>query len=437
MNIHFVSLGCARNQVDSETMTGLLVQAGHRMSEDPAAAEVIVVNTCSFIEAAINESIDTILALAEFKKTGVCRRLIVAGCLPERFREAIAAELPEVDMFIGTGAFDDIVNAVSGQKKLHECLFPDPDAGGLFEQGAMRRRDAGPMAYLKIAEGCDRRCTYCIIPRLRGKQKSRRPAHILAEAESLVASGVKELVLVAQETTAYGKDIGLQNGLADLLRALSDLSSNTWIRLLYGHPQSISDNVVRSICEAPNICNYFDIPVQHAADAVLRRMGRRYGRNDLYRLMQRIRTLSPEACLRTTLIVGFPGETEADFVKLMQFVTDVKFNHLGVFIYSDSEDLPSSKLSDHVPETVAKRRYDAIMSRQVELSRENNRKYVGRTLQVLIEEKSEPGVYSGRTMGQAPEVDGITFVQGEKLTIGTFADVRITDALEYDLIGDA
>ncbi|MEJ2097175.1 MAG: 30S ribosomal protein S12 methylthiotransferase RimO [Deltaproteobacteria bacterium] len=437
MNIHLVSLGCARNQVDSETMSGLLLQAGHSMTEDLAAAEVIVVNTCSFIEAAINESIDTILEMAEFKKSGVCRRLLVAGCLPERFREAIAAELPEVDMFIGTGAFGDIVNAVGFQQNGPSCLLPDPDAGGLFDQGVERQRNAGPMAYLKIAEGCDRRCTYCIIPQLRGRQKSRSIPHILAEAESLIASGAKELVLVAQETTAYGKDLGMQNGLKNLLQALSAVSKDIWIRLLYGHPQSISAEAIRTLYEAPNICNYFDVPVQHAADAVLRRMGRRYSQSDLIRLFQRIRSLSPGACLRTTLIVGFPGETEKDFADLMQFVADVQFDHLGVFVYSDSEDLPSHKLSGHVPETVAKRRYDAIMSRQVELSRDNNRKYIGRTLQVLVEEKSEENVYLGRTMCQAPEVDGITFIRSGKLAVGDFADVRMVDALEYDLVGEA
>ena len=437
MKIHLVSLGCARNLVDSETMTGRLLQAGHVMTEAPASAEVIIINTCSFIEPAINESIDTILELAKFKTTGACRRLIVTGCLPERFREEIAGELPEVDMFIGTGAFARIVEAVAGEKGSHACILPDPDAINLAEDGEKRIRKPSHMAYLKIAEGCDRHCTYCIIPQLRGRQKSRLKTHIVSEAASLIASGVKELVLVAQDTTAYGKDLNVSYGLADLLQELSDLSQDTWIRLLYGHPESIQPAVIHTIGNSANICDYYDIPVQHAAASVLKRMGRHYAASDLYALFENIRRLSPAASLRTTLIVGFPGETEKDFADLMHFIEDIRFDHLGVFIYSDSEDLPSHKLTGHVPEDIAKQRYDAIMSRQAMISHENNRKHVGRSMQVLVEEHPEADVYVGRTLFQAPEVDGITFIRAKNLRLGAFAEVRITDALEYDLIGEA
>ena len=437
MKIHLVSLGCARNLVDSETMTGRLVQAGHVMTEAPESAEAIIINTCSFIEPAINESIDTILALAKFKTTGACRRLIVAGCLPERFREEIAGELPEVDMFIGTGAFDRIVEAVAEEKGLRTCILPDPDAINLAEEADKRIRKPSHMAYLKIAEGCDRHCTYCIIPRLRGRQKSRLKAHVLSEAASLIASGVKELVLVAQDTTAYGKDLNGMVGLADLLQELSDLSQDTWIRLLYGHPESIQPAVIQTIRNAPNICDYYDIPVQHAAASVLKRMGRHYTARDLYALFETIRKLSPAASLRTTLIVGFPGETDKNFADLMHFVEDIRFDHLGVFIYSDSVDLPSHKLAGHVPEDVAKQRYDAIMSRQAVISQENHRTYIGRSMQVIVEEHPEADVYEGRTWFQAPEVDGITFIHAKNLRVGAFAEVRITDALEYDLIGEA
>jgi ribosomal protein S12 methylthiotransferase len=418
-------------------MMGRLVQAGHCMTDDPAAAEVIIINTCSFIEPAINESIDTILTLAKYKTTGSCRRMIVTGCLPERFQEEIAGELAEIDTFLGTGAFDKIVEAVAIEKASQTCILPDPDVIGLVEDGVERIRNTPHMAYLKVAEGCDRRCTYCIIPRLRGKQKSRLKAHILTEAATLIQSGVKELVLVAQDTTAYGRDLGLESGLSGLLQDLSGLSQDIWIRVLYGHPNSIDTDAIRTIHEASNICSYFDIPIQHAAGAVLKRMGRHYSEKDLFDLFKTIRTLSPAACLRTTLIVGFPGETDTDFAALLRFVERVQFDHLGAFMYSDSEDLPSHKLFGHVSEGVAKKRFDTIMSRQTTISLENNRKYIGRTIRVLVDEMPEANVYIGRTAFQAPEVDGVTFIHAKELHVGSFTDVRITDALEYDLIGEA
>jgi ribosomal protein S12 methylthiotransferase len=437
MNIHLVSLGCARNLVDSETMMGRLVQAGHRIIDDPAEAEAIIVNTCSFIESAIDESIDTILELAKYKAIGSCRQMIVTGCLPERFQQAIADELPEIDVFLGTGAYNQIVEAVTIEKKTPTCIVPDPDAIDLVDDGAMRIQSTPHMAYLKIAEGCDRHCTYCIIPKLRGRQKSRAKAHILSEAATFIQAGVKELVLVAQDTTAYGRDLGLKGGLSGLLQELSELSNDTWFRVLYGHPNSIDTDIIRTIHEAPNICSYVDIPVQHASGAVLRRMGRHYSEEDLFDLFETIRTVSPAACLRTTLIVGFPGETDADFDTLMRFVERIQFDHLGVFMYSDSEDLLSHKLSGHVSEDVAKKRYDAIMSRQATISLENNRKYLGKTIQILVEEMPEENVYIGRAAFQAPEVDGVTFVEAKDLSLGSFINVRITDTLEYDLMGKA
>ena len=276
MKIHIVSLGCARNQVDAETMSGRLLAAGHTITQAAEQAEVIVVNTCSFIASAADESIDTILALAQLKQTGACRRIVVTGCLPERYQEDIAASLPEVDLFLGTGAFDQIVRAVASTRPAEKCLLPDPDAIVYSQTDHNRILTQAHMAYLKIAEGCDRHCTYCIIPCLRGRQKSRPREHIIDEARSLIDAGVKELVLVAQETTAYGSDLGLQHGLADLLTSLADLSPATWIRVLYGHPESIDQATMLVMGGVPNICAYFDIPVQHASDPVLRRMGRQY-----------------------------------------------------------------------------------------------------------------------------------------------------------------
>jgi ribosomal protein S12 methylthiotransferase len=435
MNIHLVSLGCARNLVDSEVMTGRLRKAGCVPVPDPEDADVIIVNTCSFIEAAANESIDTILALAELKKSGACSRLIVTGCLPERYREDIVAALPEVDVFLGTGAYGRIVEAVQKGHNLPACLLPDPDGITVETADAARDLSTGPAAYLKIAEGCDRHCTYCIIPKLRGRQKSRALQDIVAEAEKLAASGVRELTLVSQDTTAYGQDLADSADLSLLLERLSRIPFDIWIRFLYGHPESITDAVIRTVADHPMICPYFDIPVQHASDAVLKRMGRHSGRKDLLRLFGRIRATVPEACLRTTVIVGFPGETDADFDLLLSFVREIRFDHLGVFIYSDADDLPSHRLPDPVPAAVARRRHNRLMAAQKKISAENNRKYLDKIIPVLVESNPEKGVYMGRTRFQAPEVDGVTIIHADGLEIGDVFRVRITDTLEYDLIG--
>ena len=436
MKVHLVSLGCARNQVDTETMSGSLLAAGHIITPEAEEAEVIVVNTCSFIESAVDESIDTILALSQLKETGACRRIVVAGCLPERFQKDIAASLPEVDQFLGTGAFDQIVRVVEEVRPKEKCLLPDPDSIVFSKADDKRMLSHAHMAYLKIAEGCDRHCTYCIIPQLRGRQKSRPLDQIVHEARGLIETGVKELVLVAQDATAYGTDLGLEHGLADLLKNLADISSSTWLRVLYGHPESIDDETIEVMGSIPTICTYFDIPVQHASNPVLKRMGRHYATKDLYRLFHSIRKRVPGASLRTTLIVGFPGETDAEFETLLSFVEDIRFDHLGVFTYSDADDLPSHQLAGHVSAEKANERYDAVMSRQLAISEANNQRFVGTTLPVLIEEASGENLYVGRTTFQAPEVDGLTFVHGHTLAPGSFARVRITDAYEYDLVGD-
>ena len=435
MNIHLVSLGCARNLVDSEVMTGKLREAGCVPVPDPGDADVIIVNTCSFIEAAADESIDTILALAELKKSGACTRLIVTGCLPERYREDIVSALPEVDVFLGTGAYDRIIEAVQSGPDLSACVLPDPDGITVESADAARELSTGPAAYLKIAEGCDRHCTYCIIPRLRGRQKSRTMADIAAEAAKLAASGVRELTLVSQDTTAYGKDLEGPADLSLLLERLSRTLSHIWVRFLYGHPESITPAVIQTVADHPVICPYFDIPVQHASDGVLKRMGRQYKREDLLRLFENIRAAVPQACLRTTVIVGFPGETDADFDLLLSFVKMIRFDHLGVFIYSDADDLPSHHLPDPVPAAVARRRHNRLMAAQKKISAENNRRHLDRIIPVLVESAPEKGVYMGRTRFQAPEVDGITIIHADQLEIGDVIRVRITDTLEYDLIG--
>jgi len=435
MKLHLVSLGCAKNLIDSEVMLGRLVNAGWVITDDPAEAEIIIVNTCSFIEPAVNESIDTILELVKFKETGICRHLVVTGCLPERFREKIVHALPEVDIFLGTGAFDRIVHAVNGSSDFSKCLLPDPNLLTMQAKEAHRVRSLSHIAYIKIAEGCSRHCAYCIIPRLRGKYRSRNHEDIIAEARSLVLSGVKELILVAQDTTSYGKDLNMSVDLSGLLESISDISEDVWIRLMYGHPESIDESIIKTIATYDNICTYFDIPVQHVSNSVLKRMRRKYTRDDLYRLFEKIRETAPDCALRTTAIVGFPGETDKDFQQLFDFAEDICFDHLGVFLYSDSEDLQSHRLSHHVPKNTAKERHDRLMSRQADISLKNNQKYIGRVLKVLVEEKSEDNLFVGRTYFQAPEVDGITYINSNQLQPGRFAGIKITDAFEYDLAG--
>jgi ribosomal protein S12 methylthiotransferase len=433
--VYIESLGCARNQVDSEIMAARLQAAHMVLTDDPAAADAIVVNTCSFIESAADESIDTILALAHYKRRGRCRCLVVAGCLAQRYGSDSLEALPEVDIFLGTGAYDRIVDALTRVLPSGTCLLPDPDA--IDVQAPVFRTPFTPHnAYLKIAEGCNRRCTYCIIPSLRGRQKSRPLQTLTAEARDLIRGGVRELTLVAQESTAYGIDLVPPVGLADLLEQLVLLDSGVWVRFLYGHPASLRDDVIDTVARHENLCPYFDIPIQHASDSVLRRMDRPYGRDDLLRLFDRIRKALPQAALRTTVLVGFPGESDDDFDQLMQFAEQVGFDHLGVFTYSDGEDLAAHHLNDHVDATTARDRQEALMALQLTISARRLKRYRDQCLTVLVESHLQAGRYIGRTLFQAPEVDGTTLVHSAgDLEIGTFVPVRITDTLEYDLIG--
>jgi len=438
-------------------MLGRIKRAGWTIVEEPEEAEVIVVNTCSFIEDAADESIEMILELAQYKQAGSCKRLVVAGCLPERYREEISNQMPEVDAFIGTGAYDQIVAAVDGSNTSGGCLLPDPDSNPAQDKDAPRALSESHMAYLKVAEGCSRHCTYCIIPKLRGKKRSRPPQEVIVEAQNLLDAGVKELVLVAQDTTSYGKDLQPKINLGQLVESLAGLPVNpswqpgahvdgneadhAWIRVLYGHPESIDDAFIKTVASHPNVCSYFDIPIQHVSSRILKKMGRQYTRETLRRLFDKIRSQVPDAVLRTTLILGFPGETEKDFETLLRFIENTRFDHLGVFLYSDSGDLPSHALPDHVPAGVAQERYDQLMSCQLDISAQNYQKYIGQTLEVLVEEAVEERLYAGRATFQAPEVDGMTYIkcgvgQSEART-GSFVRIKVTDAMEYDLIGDS
>ena len=435
-NVYIESLGCARNQVDSEIMASRLADAGWVVCASPDTADVIVVNTCSFIESAADESIDTILALAQYKTTGRCRRLIVAGCLPERYRGETANALPEVDQFLGTGAYDRVVEAVAGKMAKGACLLPDPDRIDV-RTAVARKPMAGHSAYLKVAEGCSRHCTFCIIPALRGRQKSRSMDAIIEEARMLIADGAREITLVAQETTAYGHDLQNASGLAELMQALSRLDESVWFRFLYGHPETTDAALLKTIARHSNLCPYFDIPIQHASDRVLRRMGRGYTIDDLNRLFGAIRAEVPQAVLRTTVLVGFPGESEADVEVLEHFMDQVRFDHLGVFAYSDADDLASHALPDHIPAEVIQERLDRLMTRQRDLSEVLLAAHLGRTMPVLIEQQDEPGLYLARSMFQAPEVDGSVLVRSsQRLLPGTIVRVTVAETHEYDLIAD-
>jgi len=441
--IHLVSLGCARNLVDSELMLGRLAGNGYGITGDPARADVIIVNTCSFIDSAVDESIDTILELARFKTTGNCRRLIVAGCLPERFREQIADSMPEVDLFLGTGAYGRIADAVQNEPgdTRSPCILPDPESAPLQSRDELRVKSSPFTAYLKIAEGCNKTCTFCMIPKLRGGLRSRSGSDIVAEALLLKESGIKEITLIAQDSTCYGTDLMPAKGLDLLLEDLARISNGIWLRILYGHPESINDRIIKTVGKYDNICSYFDIPIQHAGNRVLKRMGRRYTMDYLKRLFDKIRSHIPDACILTTAIVGYPGETDEDFQTLLEFIEEIRFDHLGVFTYSDSEELASHRLPGHVSQEVAEERYNLLMSSQSGISYENNKKYLNKTLQVLVEEGPTDGHCIGRTCFQAPEVDGVTMIRpGGKgglaeIKKGRFMPVRITDALEYDLKG--
>ncbi len=443
MIIYLESLGCCRNQVDSEVMLGRLTARGHTMTQDPAGADVIIVNTCGFISAASQEAVDTVLAMAAFKQQGKCSRLVVTGCLTERYKnDDLAASLPEVDAFLGTGAFDDIVEAVEGAQKTPLARFSDPASRSIHSEPLPRELTLPYSAYVKVAEGCNRKCTYCIIPALRGPQRSRPARDIILEAETLALKGVKEIILVGESTTDYGLDFPIQTDAAMLLEQLDShlnsltLQSLPWVRLLYTHPASLDNKIIRAVSKLDTVCTYFDVPVQHASTAVLKRMGRPYTRDQLRRLFNTIRSTSPDASLRTTLITGFPGETDSDFNALVSFIQEIRFDHLGVLTYSDSDDLKSHYLKNHVPETLAQERQDILMDLQAEISRKNNLRHLDRTYQVIVEENPDDGLYLGRTRFQAPEVDGMTFIYNPGLEIGAMIDVKITETHEYDLAGE-
>jgi len=437
MRVLFISLGCDKNLTNSEEMLGLLTARGHEIVDDESQADAIVINTCCFIKDAKEESVETILEMAEQKKTGPCRALIVTGCMAQRYQKEIMEEVPEVDAVLGTSSYGDIVKAL--EEAVSGNRFEEyNDINFLPETGNHRvLTTGGHFGYLKIAEGCDKHCTYCIIPKLRGSFRSVPMEKLVAQAEDMAEQGVKELILVAQETTVYGKDLYGRKSLHILLKKLCEIRGIRWIRVLYCYPEEIYDELIETIRDEKKICHYLDMPIQHASDKILKRMGRRTTRQELTDIIGKLRKEIPDIVLRTTLITGFPGETQEDHEELMSFVDEMEFDRLGVFTYSPEEDTPAAIMTDQIPEELKEERRDELMELQQEISYDRGQDRIGQELLVMIEGKvADESAYIGRTYGDAPKVDGYIFVQtGELLMTGDFARVRVTGALEYDLIG--
>ena len=438
MNILFISLGCDKNLVDSEVMLGLLDAKGYQMVDDETLADVIVVNTCCFIHDAKEESIQTILEMAQYKTEGRLKALIVTGCLAQRYQKEILEEIPEVDAVLGTTSYDKIVETVeealagNGHLELADVdALPLVDVKRLVTTG-------GHYAYLKIAEGCDKHCTYCIIPKIRGNYRSVPMERLLKEAEELAEQGVKELILVAQETTLYGKDLYGEKSLSMLLRELCKINGIRWIRILYCYPEEIDDALIQVMKEEKKICHYLDLPIQHANDTILKRMGRRTSKQQLKKIVRKLRQEIPDIALRTTLITGFPGETQEQHEELMEFVDEMEFDRLGVFTYSPEEDTPAAEMSDQISEEVKQERQAELMELQQDIVFDQAEDMIGQEVLVMIEGKvADENAYVGRTYKDAPNVDGLIFINtDEELMSGDFAKVKVTGALEYDLIGE-
>ncbi|MFC4775323.1 30S ribosomal protein S12 methylthiotransferase RimO [Paenibacillus sp. GCM10023252] len=435
--VKVVTLGCEKNLVDSEIMSGLVHERGYRLVDEANDATVIIVNTCGFIDAAKEESVNTILEMADFKESGKLKALIVSGCLTQRYKQQLMEEMPEIDGIVGTGDFhhiNDIVDeALRGKKpiKVGNPLFD-------YDQ-KLPRMVTTPRytAYVKIAEGCDNACTFCSIPIMRGSFRSRSMESILEEVKGLAAQGVREVSLIAQDSTNYGTDLYDSFMLPTLLNRVSDVEGIAWVRLHYAYPGFFTDELIETIAANPKICKYVDMPLQHSEDSILKRMRRPGRQRDTRELVAKIRGAVPDVAMRTSLIVGFPGETEEDFERLCDFVRDMKFDRLGVFAYSSEEDTPAVRLPDHVPDEVKEWRVNTLMEIQRQVSRDNSSKYIGREIDVLVERyDGRSDVYIGRSQYDAPEIDGEVFITGCRAGIGEIQKVRVTHAFEFDLSGE-
>ncbi len=438
VKVAMASLGCAKNLVDSEVMLGILSRSDFQIVEEPQEAEVIVVNTCGFIGAAKEESINTILEMAQFKENGKCRALIVTGCLVQKYKDELLAEIPELDAVTGTGEIDkiaEIAHRALGGEKVEQVDIPK----FLYDHQAPRyRMTPGYSAYVKVAEGCDNRCSYCVIPDMRGSFRSRPIESILAEVKDLAVSGVKEIMLIAQDTTRYGKDIYGEYKLPELIRRIAPVEGIEWIRLLYCYPSHFSQELIDTMASEPKVCRYVDLPLQHADDEILLAMNRKGTTAEVKDLINRLRRAMPDIALRTTFIVGFPGETETQFNNLLDFVDEIRFDRVGVFAYSQEEGTPAGERKDQISPEAKEERLHKLMTLQSKISTELNAKWVGSTVGVLVEGKTGDSnrPYVGRTERDAPEIDGQVYFSGPELKVGQLVNVHITDAETYDLIGE-
>ena len=437
--VSLVSLGCPKNLVDAEVMLGYLSKEGFEVTTNEHEADIIIVNTCSFIKEAKQESIDTILDLADRKKEGTCRLLVVTGCLPQRYQEELARELPEVDIFVGPGDYPRIAEIIAEKSTTEGQLQYTGDPNFLYDADLPRLKSSPSYtAYLKIAEGCSNCCSYCVIPSLRGSFRSRPMDKLMQEAEVLVSGGVKELNLIAQDITGYGKDLGTGASLEYLIRKLARLEGLKWIRLLYAYPDGITDGLIQLIKTEPKVCKYLDIPLQHISDPILKNMNRRSDERMITALVAKLREEIPGITLRTSLIVGFPGETEEDFKKLLHFVEETQFDRLGVFCYSREEGTPAAVMSDQISERVKRERYKKLMRVQARVSFKRNRLLIDSVEQVVVEGYSEETdlLLKGRSSRQAPDIDGQVYITAGEARVGDFVNLRITDSSDYDLIGE-
>lgn len=438
MKILFISLGCDKNLVDSEEMLGLLNREHFEFTDDENEADVIVINTCCFVNDAKEESVNTILQMAEYRKSGSCKALIVTGCLAQRYKTEISDEIPEVDAILGTSSYDKIVDAVKSTICGEKFEKFNPLDKLIVEESERVVTTGGHYAYIKIAEGCNKCCTYCIIPKIRGRYRSVPEEDILKTAEKLVENGAKELILVAQETTLYGVDLYGRKTLPDLLKKICKIPGLIWVRILYCYPEEITDELIEVMKNEPKVCHYIDMPIQHASDKILKAMGRRTNRVEVTERILKIRKEIPDIVLRTTLISGFPGETEEDHEEMLDFVDEMEFERLGVFAYSPEEDTAAAEMPDQIDEDIKIKRRNEIMELQQEIAFENAENMIGRELLVMIEGKVvDENAYVGRTYMDCPNVDGNIFITtDEELITGDFVKVKVTGAAEYDLIGE-
>ena len=434
-NVHIVTLGCSKNDVDSSMMYSLLDKNKYQMVNEPSQADILIVNTCGFIDAAKEESIDTILESVEYKNEGRCKKVLLSGCLAQRYPEELIKEIPEIDGIIGTGNID-YINELLDRSLAGDLFIKTDNLNSAYIEG-IRKEEVNRTEYVKISEGCNNNCSYCIIPSLRGKNRSRKIEDIYSEVEYLVSKGAREIILIAQNTTDYGIDLYSKYSLANLINKISKIEDLKWIRVLYLYPDHFTDDLIEEFKNNDKLVNYVDMPLQHISDDVLKKMNRKTSKEHIIKTLKNLRKSVPDIVIRTTFIVGFPGESDDDFNQLVDFIEDIKFDKLGVFEYSKEEGTRAASLDEQIPDSIKEERKNEIMAIQSEISAEILSKNIGKRLEVLIEEEVDEENYVGRTYMDSPEIDGVTYVHSDKnLEIGSFVQVNVVDSLDYDLVGE-